>query len=152
MDLFLWRHANALSGGPDLERELSPAGHRQAAEAAEWLRANSPAYLRIFSSPALRARQTAAHFCENENSIELCRPLYENASPDEILAILGWPDIVLPALIISHEPTMGIFSSRLLAGKNRPSSFRTGALWWLRHQPMYNDWNLLNVIEPRLNF
>ena len=157
MELFLWRHADALSGAPDLDRELSPLGHQQASQAAEWFRKHAaprlgpeanPAELRILVSPSVRTRQTAAHFCQDENNIQLCMPLYENASPREILDILGWPDITLPALIVGHQPQIGIFADYLLPGTPHPESFRKGALWWLRLEPGQKSAQLVDLMEP----
>jgi phosphohistidine phosphatase len=148
MDLFLWRHADALPGPPDFERELSPHGNQQARKVAEWLRENTPANLRLFLSPAVRARQTVAYFRENIDDDQLCPPLYENASPIEILEIIGWPDINLPTLIVGHQPQMGMLADRLLAGTPHPASFRTSALWWLRSVPGQNSAQLVHIIEP----
>ena len=148
MELFLWRHADALSGSTDFERELSPKGHEQARKAAEWFREHAPAGLRLFVSPAVRTRQTVAHFCRDENNIQLCQPLYDNAAPKEILAILNWPKITLPALIVGHQPQIGFLADHLLADVPHPDSFRKGALWWLRLEHEKNKTSLVNVIEP----
>ena len=151
MDVFLWRHADTLTGVSDFERELSPVGHQKARKTAEWFREHVPAFasmtgLRILVSPALRTRQTVAHFCEDENVLELCPPLYENSSPAEILAIIGWPSITLPTLVVGHQPMMGMLADRLLAGTPHPPSFRTGAFWWLQLEPGKNQ--LVQVFEP----
>jgi len=150
MELFLWRHADALPGTSDFERELSPLGHQQAGKAAEWLRGKTGglAGLRILVSPAVRTRQTAAHFCEDENKIQLCLPLYENAPSNEILVILGWPDITLPALIVGHQPQIGLLADQLLADTPHPASFRKCALWWLRLEPGQDSAQLVNMVEP----
>jgi len=166
MDLFLWRHADALPGTPDFERALSPFGHQQASKVAEWFRKQAGpaglADLRLLVSPAVRTRQTVAHFCEDENKIQLCMPLYENATPKEILEILGWPDITAPALIVGHQPQIGILADFLLAGIPHPESyqrgtsahsglgggFRKSALWWLRFEPGQNSAQLVHVMEP----
>ena len=160
MELFLWRHADALPGMlSDFERELSPLGHQQASKAAEWLHDHAEGNLRcgfagptvlsdmrILVSPAVRTRQTVSHFCE-EDKIQLCQPLYDNASPKEILDLLGWPDIVLPALIVGHEPQISLLADRLLAGIPHPDSFRKGALWRLRLDPAQNKAELVSVME-----
>ena len=166
MELFLWRHADALPGiSSDFDRELSPRGHQQAGKAAEWLREHvRPAGIsdmRILVSPAIRTRQTVAHFCKEEDKIQLCRPLYDNASPKEILDILGWPDTILPTLIVGHQPQIGMLADRLLARiphpegnldpwsrRKVPESFRKGALWWLRIESGQNKTQLVDLIEP----
>ena len=148
MEFFLWRHADALPGILDFERGLSPLGHQQAAKVARWFREHAPPGLRILVSPAVRARQTVAHFCENESDIKLCLPLYENASSNEILAILGWPDITLPALVVGHLPQIGILADDLLADTPHPASFHKSAIWWLRLEPGQKSAQLVNVMEP----
>ena len=152
MELFLWRHADALPGSSDFDRQLSPLGHQQARKATEWFgeqtRSLSLADLRILVSPAARTRQTVAHFCKDEKNIQLCMPLYENASPNEILDILGWPDITMPALIVSHQPLIGMLADHLLADTPHPWSFRKSALWWLRLTPGQKSAQLVNMIEP----
>ena len=148
MELFLWRHADALMGIHDFERVLSPLGHQQAIKVAQWFSEHVPSDLRILVSPAVRARQTVAHFCENENDIRLCLPLYENVSVDEILAILGWPDITLPALIVGHQPQIGMLADHLLADTPHPLSFRKSALLWLRLEPGQKSACLVHVMEP----
>jgi len=151
MELFLWRHADALPLSPDFDRELSPYGHEQARKVAEWFREQvgplGPAGLRILVSPSVRTRQTAAHFCEDEKKFQLCMPLYENASPNEILEILGWPGITLPALIVGHQPQIGMLADRLLFGTPHPDSFRKCALWWLRLTPGQKSAQLVCVKE-----
>ena len=59
MDLILWRHAEAEPGEPDLARELTPRGVKQARRVAKWLEPRLPDACRILVSPAARAQQTA---------------------------------------------------------------------------------------------
>jgi len=156
MELFLWRHADALSGSNDFDRELSQSGHNQARRMAERFRelAGPPSGplagftdLRIFASPSKRTRQTLAHFCKDESIIKFCMPLYENAYPEETLDILAWPDITLPALIVGHQPQIGIFADYLLAGAPHPLSFGKCDLWWLRLTPGQKNAQLVQVLE-----
>jgi phosphohistidine phosphatase, SixA len=42
MELILWRHAEAEDGSPDLERELTGKGHKQAEKMAAFLRPRLP--------------------------------------------------------------------------------------------------------------
>ena len=59
MELILWRHADAADGEPDLQRELTVKGHRQAQSVANWLNHRLPEDAIILSSPARRTQQTA---------------------------------------------------------------------------------------------
>lgn len=147
MDLFLWRHADALSGIPDFARELSPHGHKQARKVAAWLSEHAPSDLRFLVSPAARTRQTFAHFHDDENGIQFCMPLYESSLPEEILAILGWPNITMPTLVVGHQPLIGSLADRLLIGTPHPASFRKSALWWLRAIPGQEGAKLIQIVD-----
>lgn len=147
MELFLWRHADALSGAPDFERELSPHGHQQARKVAAWLSERAPASLRFLVSPATRTRQTVAHFHDDESGVQFCRPLYESSSPEEILSILGWPNIPVSTLIVGHQPLIGTLADYLLAGAPHPGAFRKSALWWMRIEPGQDSAKLLQVVD-----
>ena len=59
MELILWRHAEAVDGIPDMARNLTARGKKQAEEMGKWLRARLPAQTRILVSPARRTLQTA---------------------------------------------------------------------------------------------
>ena len=147
MEIFLWRHAEALPGANDFERELSPAGHRQARKVAEWFRQRAPEGLRLFVSPATRARQTVAYFHEDERDIQFCLPLYENRAPKEILSIIGWPDMEAPTLIVGHQPQIGDIARQLLSGASGVESFRPSALWWLRLDDGQNNCRLVQIVD-----
>jgi len=147
MELFLWRHADALQGVPDIARELSPHGHQQARKVAAWLRARAPAGLRFLVSPAARTRQTVAHFHDDEKDFEFCSPLYESTSPEIILTLLGWPNIDQPTLIVGHQPLIGELAVRLLEGASHPGAFRKSALWWLHTEPGQDSARLVQVVD-----
>ncbi|MCL2590320.1 MAG: histidine phosphatase family protein [Betaproteobacteria bacterium] len=147
MELFLWRHADALSGMPDFARELSLRGHQQARKVAAWLSERAPDDLRFLVSPAARTRQTVAYFHDDESDIQFCLPLYESSSPEEILSILGWPNITLSTLVVGHQPLIGTLADRLLAGTPHPGSFRKSALWWLRIEPGQDSVQLVQVVD-----
>jgi phosphohistidine phosphatase len=147
MELLLWRHADALSGIPDFERELSEHGHEQARRVAVWLSARAPENLRLVVSPATRARQTVAHFCSDESLMEFCAPLYDGAPPENILALLGWPHAASPVLVVGHQPLIGTLAARLLGSTPHPASFRKSALWWLRTRPGRDTAQLVQVVD-----
>ncbi len=66
-ELTLVRHAKSSWGEPslsDIDRPLNERGLRDAPRMAEWLADRGAVYGAQLSSPALRARTTAQHFCE----------------------------------------------------------------------------------------
>ena len=60
MQLILWRHASA-SHYTGYDRALDPVGHKQAEQGGQWLAAHYPA-TPVYTSSALRAQETAAHY------------------------------------------------------------------------------------------
>lgn len=132
MDLILWRHAEALDpaeGQSDLERELTPRGRKQAARIADWLDARLPGRVRVLSSPARRAVQTAKAF---GRKFSACPELAPDATEGELLALAGWPDARGPVLIVGHQPTLGQAVAKLLGIEAGECPVRKGAVWWLR--------------------
>lgn len=131
MDLILWRHAEAQDGVPDLERELTAKGLKQAKRMADWLRSWLPADARILSSPAKRATQTAAALTE---SFEIDAQIAPAADYEAILLAAGWPDSPTAVVVVGHQPTLGRTAAFLLSGAPKEWSVRKGGIWWLRYR------------------
>ena len=132
MDLILWRHAEAheaSAGEDDLERALTSKGERQAKRMAEWLNRRLAESTRILASPALRCQQTAQAL---ERSFKTIAALAPGATAEEVLKAAKWPNASEPALVIGHQPTLGLVASSLVAGLLEPWGIRKGAVWWLR--------------------
>jgi phosphohistidine phosphatase len=128
MHLILWRHAEAVEGMPDIERELSRKGHRQAAKMAAWLNQQLPAHVRVIASPAQRTIQTASAFTDKFDVVDSIAP---GASSAAVLDASGWPDSRRAVVVVGHQPTLGEVAALLLAGREQPWSIKKGAVWWL---------------------
>ena len=131
MDLILWRHAEAVDGQPDLARELTPKGAKQAKAIAQWLSARLPKQTRIIVSPAERTQQTAAALT---GEFVLDRQLAPGAPPTAVLAAAGWPGHNDTVVVVGHQPTLGLAAALLIAGKPMPWNIKKGAIWWLSHR------------------
>jgi phosphohistidine phosphatase len=131
MDLILWRHAEAVDGSPDMARQLTAKGLKQAKESAAWLRRHLPKQVRILVSPAERTLQTARAFSEE---FEVVRSIAPGASATAVLAAAGWPDGESTVLVVGHQPTLGMVAATLIAGEPMPWSIRKGGIWWLSHR------------------
>jgi len=132
MELILWRHAEAEPGEPDLGRQLSSKGEKQARRSAEWLHARLPDSARIVVSPATRAQQTAQALVElSHRKFKTLEQVAPGASAEELLAAVGWPSTRTPMVLVGHQPTLGGVASLLLTGAERPWSVKKGAIWWL---------------------
>ncbi|MBT9567103.1 MAG: histidine phosphatase family protein [Thiobacillus sp.] len=129
MELILWRHADAEMTAPDLGRELTEVGRKQAARVAGWLTPRLPPDIRILASPAARAIQTAQALGRTYEVIDALAP---GASAELVLGAAGWPDADYPVMIVGHQPTLGQIASRLLCGQARELTVKKGGIWWFQ--------------------
>jgi phosphohistidine phosphatase len=129
MDIILWRHAEAEDGVPDLERELTSKGRKQAARMADWLNPRLPPDIRILSSPATRTLQTVQALGRD---YEVAAELAPGAGAEDVLAVVGWPDAAYPVLIVGHQPTLGQVAMQLLTGQAGDLTVKKGGLWWFQ--------------------
>ena len=129
MQLILWRHAEAEdgTGKPDIERDLTKRGRKQAERMAAWLKPQLKEDWRILVSPANRTLQTVAPLAL---TYEECEDVGLAATPDSILYAAEWPRARKPVLVVGHQPTLGQVAARLLGGAEGEVSVRKGAAWW----------------------
>ncbi|MBI4741027.1 MAG: histidine phosphatase family protein [Betaproteobacteria bacterium] len=137
-DLLLWRHADEAEQGDDrheLRRALTVRGEKQAKSMARWIRAEAPKHLRVLSSPALYARQTAKAL---DLPCEIEARLGPKAAASDLLAAAGWPDGTGKrhgaVLLVGHQPALGRLAALLLAGGEDAWSIKKGSLWWFTNR------------------
>ena len=128
MDLILWRHAEAADGKPDLARELTPNGRKQAARVAAWLQQHLPPGFRLIASPAARAQQTASALGSAFETSPLLAP---GAPVASVLGAAGWPGGHANVVLVGHQPDFGRAAAFLVSGVEREWHIDKGALWWL---------------------
>ena len=128
MDLILWRHAEAEEGEPDLARELTPKGEKQAQRIAQWLLQRLPAKFILLSSPAARAQQTAEALGVPVKTVKDIAP---GAAVPAILKAANWPKQKGSVVLVGHQPDLGHAAAFLLAGAQTQVSIKKGGLWWL---------------------
>ena len=127
MDLILWRHAEAVDGAPDLERELTAKGIKQAAKVAAFLNRHLPSHCRILVSPAIRTQQTVAALTSHFNLAPTISP---GASAEAVLHAVRWPDAGGTVLVVGHQPTLGEVAAQLLGCDGETLSIKKGSIWW----------------------
>jgi phosphohistidine phosphatase len=132
MDLILWRHAEAEDGTPDLQRELTAKGHKQAAAVAAWLLQRLPNDFSVVSSPAARALQTAQAL---GREVATDRTLAPGASVQEIMKAAGWPNAGGTVVLVGHQPDFGQALAYLMSGRQTDWRLDKGGFWWLADQP-----------------
>ncbi|MDL2283960.1 histidine phosphatase family protein [Oxalobacter sp. OttesenSCG-928-P03] len=148
MQLFLWRHADALTGSPDRERPLSEKGKKEAALTADWLGTALPADARILVSPALRTRQTANSL---GRSYDIHAGLAIGSKPEDILAAAGWGKAGKTVLLVGHQPMLGYLASLLLCGKKQEWHIERSNVWWFEGDGKdYRNTILKAVISPSI--
>jgi phosphohistidine phosphatase len=139
MELILWRHADAEEGEPDLRRELTARGRKQAAHIAGWLNVRLPEHCRILCSPAVRAQQTADLL---DRDYEVEPALGPGAEPQAVLDAVGWPDGHAAVLAVGHQPTLGRLAALLLCGRQQEWDIARGAAWWFEQRDPHLPYSL----------
>jgi phosphohistidine phosphatase len=129
MELILWRHAEAEDSTPDLGRELTEKGRKQAARMADWLNPRLPQDIRILTSPATRALQTAQALGRYYDQVPALAP---GTRAEDVLAAADWPHAAYPVLLVGHQPTLGQVAMRLLTGQAGDLAVKKGSIWWFQ--------------------
>jgi phosphohistidine phosphatase len=171
MDLILWRHAEAEDSTPDMDRQLTLKGKKQAEKIAAFLHRHLPENTRILVSPAARTRQTAAAYSEHYTLVHNIAP---GASPHAVLQAARWPnglsrpvqnpsDLNTKALshemqhnrddtvlLVGHQPTLGAVAAELLGANEAYLSVKKGSIWWFscRVRDGYTQTVLKLVLTP----
>ena len=116
MQLYLIRHGEAEEGKSDSDRALTPAGKKDAEKMSKRLSALPNPPIRIFSSPLLRARETAAPFglgwALKTELADWLLPLSPVSQVFEELAALNVSSIAL----VGHLPHLGLLLSAMTQG------------------------------------
>lgn len=127
MNLYLMRHGLAVERGTpgydnDRERPLTPKGERKVRRVAEALVRMEITFDAIFSSPLLRAQQTAETVArEMKLKVQLTEHLSPGGHGKELVKILQQAQgngSAQEFLLVGHSPDLGQFASQLLTGGN----------------------------------
>jgi phosphohistidine phosphatase len=106
--LWLLRHGEAVphESKPDFDRELTPRGERQAVAAGEALARLGLEFSACYTSPLVRARETAEHACKQLNVTPEDRDAlgkdFDLGDARELLAEHGDGERIL---IVGHNPS-----------------------------------------------
>jgi phosphohistidine phosphatase len=105
--LWLLRHGEAEPHDtrPDPARRLTPRGERQAIAAGRALRALGVEFAAAFTSPRVRAAETARLACESLRIEPVVHePLSGDFDADEARALMAGQDADARVLLVGHEP------------------------------------------------
>lgn len=125
MQLIIMRHGEAGWHTLDQERSLTDAGRRMVGTVGHRISESTWRPARIWSSPYIRARQTAGILseilnCPVEEKAFITPDDDPGACLDELLA-----SQVSPLLLVSHMPFVGVLSTLLVDGHRQGIPFMT---------------------------
>ena len=133
-EVYLVRHAIAAERGDewkdDGKRPLTERGIQRFREAAAGLKALEVRIDEIFTSPLVRAKQTAdllAAALQPRPSVKLLSELAPGHSPSVVMAQLAKVAKRRRLALVGHEPDLGELAAHLIGGK-RPVPFRKGGI------------------------
>jgi phosphohistidine phosphatase len=139
-DLYIVRHAIAADRGDewpdDSKRPLTEAGinrFKEAVESLVWLGVDID---EIFTSPLVRAKQTAtllAHGLGNKTSVKTLDALAPGHSPRQVMNELSRAAKNHRIALVGHEPEIGELAAHLI-GAARPLPFKKGGLCYITIQ------------------
>ena len=145
--LWLLRHGEAVphESKPDAERELTPRGERQAVAAGIGLARLGLEFDACYTSPKLRARDTARLACEalNVEPIEddvLC----DGFDREDALELLLRHGADARVLVVGHEPSFSQVVQDLTGGR---IDFKKGGVAAVRTDRTRGE--LLTLLRPR---
>jgi phosphohistidine phosphatase len=143
MRLLLCRHAEAVDSSEDLSDEnrwLTKHGRQQARDVGNALRKHGVKLDRIFTSPLVRAVQTADLLSEElrfSHEIAVMGPLAPGGRLSAVLARLEQEAASEESVaIVGHEPQMGDWGAKLLGRPGFDRAFKKGAVLCLE----WKDW------------
>ena len=106
-ELWLLRHGDAepADGGSDADRRLTAKGERQAAAAGGALARLGPDFAAVFTSPRVRAAETARVACEPIGAEAVAHEeLSGGFDREDALALLAGRGDSARVLVVGHEP------------------------------------------------
>jgi len=128
MDVILFRHGIAVDAanwkGDDATRPLTADGADRTKQGAQGLARLKVQPDHVFSSPLVRARQTADLLNAElalKTKIELVEDLLPDAPPDALLARLAKLPAHSVVLCVGHEPHLSTAVSVMISGKTAAS-------------------------------
>jgi phosphohistidine phosphatase len=130
--LWLLRHGEAVphDSKPDAERELTARGERQAAAAGAALARLGVEFAAVYTSPLIRASDTARLACGALNVDPREEALLANGfDRDDALELLGRHDGDARVLVVGHEPSFSQVVHDLTGGR---VDFKKGAVVAIR--------------------
>ncbi|HSE39962.1 MAG TPA: phosphohistidine phosphatase SixA [Acidobacteriota bacterium] len=134
MEIYIVRHGisedSPSKGGGDAARALTEEGRQKMKEAAAGFARLDYSIDRIFSSPLVRAKQTAEIIAKAiDGKVEEMAELSPGYSPEQVCSKLHALKKLDSVMLVGHEPNCSILASYLLEGSTSLEiQFKKGAI------------------------
>jgi phosphohistidine phosphatase len=149
--LFLWRHAQAHPGSPDLQRTLTEHGRAQADQMARWLVGHCPVDTKLVCSPALRSQQTGAALVRIAPFVIHTETVLQPAAyASEVTDWLQAAPLAATAMVVvGHQPWIGQVAAQMLTGQPVDIAVKKSAIWAFERDDIDDAWSLRAVLSPQ---
>jgi phosphohistidine phosphatase SixA len=150
MNVYLYRHADALEGDCDADRSLSLKGRGQVARIAGFLKQRKSFNVdEVWYSPFLHAKETAQGFVQGiQLDIEMkeCIDLEPNHSVENLISLILESDCNL--MVVGHQPHLEQLALELLHGDPAWAMFnlKKGAVLALQYRRFL--WQVKWMLTP----
>ncbi len=155
MNILIVRHgiAEEISSGGDSHRALTEEGRCKIKQVATGLARIKPEIERIYSSPLVRAEQTAQIIAESlRTNVEIMIELSPGHSPMDLCQRLSEIRNVSGVMLVGHEPNCSELASYLLGSTGEIGiDFKKGAACFIQAtHPIASAGTLLWHLPPRI--
>lgn len=151
MELFLIRHAIAVDREPtlpDAERPLTPKGRRRFQRAVDGLRRLEVRIDRLYTSPMVRAVETARLLADLVEDVRVTQSLARSPDPSLLDELQGER-----VALVGHEPWLSELCCWLLTGETDAAEalqLKKGGMAWLQGPLEPGKLKLKAVLTPRV--
>lgn len=150
-NLILWRHADAEIASHtqlDIDRALTQKGHRQAKTVSKWLNRELGEKSVLLTSPALRAKETAAYLNHQAVVEDALQP---GTMVENVLELLARYQQNETVVVVGHQPWLGELAASCLNIQQYQFGIKKSAVWWLRiGSREISQYQLFTVQTPQL--
>ncbi len=103
---------------------------------ADWLRLQRLPTIKLLSSPAKRAVQTALTL---GLPMQIRPQLGVGAGIADLLGAAEWPDHSGAIILVSHQPALGQLAALLLAGAPADWTIKKAGIWWFSNRVRHDE-------------
>ncbi len=143
MKLFLIRHAEAIDYETETVRSddyrfITPKGRKVSSAVFRALKDNMSELDKVFTSPLIRAVQTAEILAVNlkfKHDVEIVNELLMNSSVSKVSQLLKRNTVFNTVALVGHEPMMSLLVAGLSDRKNLNFQFRKSGVCFIEYDP-----------------